>query len=75
MNTKDSLLGTEKAEGKTLSIFCVDEISIKDKTTFYSRTLEDLQITYWFDEEIENAEERVDRAFDLLFGELMNINK
>ena len=64
---------TNNIDGGTLSISCVDALSIKDKITFYAISLDGVQLTYWFDDEMGNTEERVNRAFDLLFDELVRV--
>lgn len=59
-----------KTDGDTLAIFCVDSLIMKDKTTFYALSADGVQLTYWFDDEIDNKEERVNLTYDLLFDEL-----
>lgn len=57
-------------EDNTLSIFCVDTVTIKDKMTFDSCTVDGVQVTYWQDDD-EDIEKRIDSIFEMLFEEVI----
>jgi len=63
----------QSVDGGTLSIFCIDSLTIKDKLTFYALSIDGIQLTYWFDDEEGNTNDRTDRAFDILFDELVSL--
>ncbi|MFA6325390.1 MAG: hypothetical protein WCX46_04160 [Candidatus Paceibacterota bacterium] len=60
----------EETEGETLSIFCCDSVGVKARMTFDSCLVEDVQITYWQDDD-EDIEERIESVFAMLFEEVI----
>ena len=59
-----------ETEGDTLSVSCFDSIGVKDRTTFDSCVVDGIKFTFWMDDD-EDATERVDRMFDILFEEMV----
>lgn len=55
-------------EAECLYLSCFDEVAVIDRTTFDSCVVDGLQITFWLE---DDAEERVNKMFDLLFAEMI----
>ena len=68
MNKNNEL--ENETEGETLSIFCCDSVGVKARITFDSCLVEDVQITYWQDDD-EDIEERIESVFAMLFEEVI----
>ncbi len=58
------------SDGGTLRIFCFDTVILKDKMTFDSCRIKDIQVTYWMDDE-NDIKESLKGMFDILFEEVM----
>ncbi len=56
--------------GRTLEVFCVDSIGVKDRTTFDARKVDKVQVTFWAEDE-QDIEERLKGMFDILFREMI----
>lgn len=68
--TKENNKNIDISNGGILHIFCFDEVKLKDKTTFDACMIENVQVTYWAEDE-ENIEERFAGMFDILFKEVI----
>lgn len=58
------------SDGGILHVFCFDSVNLKDRTTFDSCMVKDIQVTYWMDDE-GDAKERLNGMFNILFEEVM----
>jgi hypothetical protein len=60
----------DESGNKILSVFCSDSVGVKDRTTFDSFVVDGIQFTFWMDDD-EDAVERVNSMFDILFEEMV----
>lgn len=74
MEETQNYIGTEKSGDDILSIFCVDSLEVKARVTFNSCVIDDLRLTYWY-EEPEDSQQVIDDIFDLLFEEVERIRE
>lgn len=56
-------------EAECLQVSCFDSIEVTDRTTFDSCVVNGLQVTFWLE---DDAEERINKMFDLLFEGMIN---
>lgn len=55
---------------ETLSIFCVDSVTVTDRLTFNSCLIQGVRMTYW-QEEATNPDKMLNDIFDILFEEVL----
>ena len=61
---------TDKNLPETLEIYSVDRVIISDKSTIDHEVVYGMNISYWMDHD-NDAENRINRIFDLLFEEVI----